>query len=363
MTQSGELPWKYGHPYDDPFVTFPLLGIPLGSAPTDLKTSTESSSKAISIASLVPIFPDDPKARFMGEIASTTSEGDMPPPIPKPRSPVSPKSRNVSSSNSAASLLSALTDSPTCSPVKKRRRVDDGTPVESSPNGVSSDQVDEHANNTKGNDAPSNTTTSPVPPPASNDLSVIPDSEAKTENNSPATHPLKTSGPAKSTTHTESELVRRGRQALEAVSAQEFWERMGFRQECALGAVTAFFVAVFEGQVATPKALDSKLSKDCIPLPTHTRITQTLMNHAFSTPDKAIRSTQMMESTIRTLCDGASSVSEQQNGDDSLNAVSFYYTSVFKVINVDNPPLVARETAPVQPQTVNVLQVKRKVRR
>ncbi|KAG8699636.1 hypothetical protein FRC09_006496 [Ceratobasidium sp. 395] len=363
MAQSSELPWKYGHPYDDPFVTFPLLGTPLGSAPVDLKSSTESSSKAISIASLIPIFPDDPKARFMGEIASTTSEGDMPPPIPKPRSPVSPKSRNVSSSNSAASLPSALTDSPTCSPVKKRRRVDDGTPVESSPNGASSDRVDEHPNNTKENETPINTTTSSAPLPTSNDPSVIPDSEPKTENNSSATHPPKTSGPAKSTTHTESELVRRGRHALEAVSAQEFWERMGFRQECALGAVTAFFVAVFEGQGDAPKALDSKLSKDCISLPTHTRITQTLMNHAFSTPDKAIRSTQMMESTIRTLCDGASSVSEQQNEDDSPNTTSFYYTSVFKVINVDNPPLVARETAPVQPQTVNVLQVKRKVRR
>ncbi|KAG9103084.1 hypothetical protein FRC06_000284 [Ceratobasidium sp. 370] len=364
LAQSGELPWVYGHPYDDPLVTFPLLGKPVGPAPvsTGSNSPTGHPSKAISIASLIPIFPDDPKARFMGEIASTTSERDVPPPIPKPRSPASPRSRNVSSSNNA--LPPASADSPTHSPVKKRRRVDESTSVEPLPDGISPDQTDKSSHDSDKAEVPSGavSVSEPVPPPNGLAETSNPESSAARRDSS-ASHPLNVTGPAKSTTHAESELVRRGRQALEAVSAQEFWERMGFRQECALGAITAFFVAVFENQGVVPKNSDAKPSKECIPLPTHTRITQTLMNHAFSTPEKAVRSTQMLESTIRTLCDGASSVSGQQNGDDSLDTASFYHTSVFKVINVDNPPLVAREAVPAQPQPVNVLQVKRKVRR
>ncbi|KAG9123107.1 hypothetical protein FRC07_000222 [Ceratobasidium sp. 392] len=360
LAQSSELPWTYGHPYEDPLVTFPLLGKPLGSTSTELSPPTERLSKAISIASLIPIFPDDPKARFMGEIASTTSERDMPPPIPKPRSPASPRSRNVSSSNVGS--IPPTSDSPTHSPVKKRRRVDEEVQIETS-NGVSAEPADKLDNDDDKAKSSSDGTTPPASTSTPSDPIVLSSEESTTvQNDSSKRHQPNATGSAKSITHSESELVRRGRQALEAVSAQEFWERMGFRQECALGAITAFFVAVFENQDTNPKTLDAKPPKDCISLPTHTRITQTLMNHAFSTPEKAIRSTQMMESTIRTLCDG-SSVAEQQNGDGSPDTASFYHTNVFKLINVNNPPLVPREVVPVQPQTVNVLQVKRKVRR
>ncbi|KAG8744729.1 hypothetical protein FRC10_009494 [Ceratobasidium sp. 414] len=362
LAQSSELPWVYGHPYDDPLVIFPLSGKPLGPTPvsTGSTSPTDQPGKAISIASLIPIFPDDPKARFMGEIASTTSERDVAPPMPKPRSPVSPRSRNVSSSNNA--LPPASADSPAPSPVKKRRRVDENTHVGPSPGDVSLDEADKHSHDGDKAEVPSGAVSMSELVSPSNDAGATSNPESGlAQRESAASH--NASGPVKGTAHAESELVRRGRQALEAVSAQEFWERMGFRQECALGAITAFFVAVFENQGAAPRNSDAKPSKECIPLPTHTRITQTLMNHAFSTPEKAIRSTQMLESTIRTLCDGASSVAGQQNGDDSPDAASFYHTSVLKVVDINNPPLVAREAAPVQPQPVNVLQVKRKVRR
>jgi regulator of Ty1 transposition protein 109 len=137
---------------------------------------------------------------------------------------------------------------------------------------------------------------------------------------------------------------------------------MGFRQECALGAITAFFVAAFESRGACPKPSDTKPAKEYIPFHTHTRITQTLMNHAFSTTEKAVRSTQMLESTIRTLCDGAS-LNPEQDVTKGPSDTSFYQNCIFKTINVNNPPLVPRETVPPQPQQVNVLQVKRKTRR
>jgi hypothetical protein len=361
MAQASELPWTYGHPYDDPLISFPLLGETINPAPTPANATSlpEGFSRATSIALLIPTFPDDPKARFLGEIASTTSETDVPPPRPRPTSPVSPtRSRNASSSNSTtSSSRSPANSSPSHSPVKKRRRVDEGAHVHPLTDDASIDLAEKPEG------------TSSKTEVASDTVSALPESstvlhpESDPIQEKPSTPPPNTSVTAKGTTHSETELVRRGRQALAAVSAQEFWERMGFRQECALGAVTAFFVAVFEHHDTPPKSSDTKLLKECIPLPTHTRIMQSLMNHAFSTPEKAIRSTLMLESSIRTLCDGTSSASEGQAGDTTQEASSFYHTHIHKTINVNNPPLVPRESAPVQAQPVNVLQVKRKVRR
>ncbi|KAG9099410.1 hypothetical protein FS749_001330 [Ceratobasidium sp. UAMH 11750] len=171
MAQSSELPWVYGHPYNDPLVIFPLLGKPLEPVlvSTGSNSAADHPSKTLSIASLIPIFPDDPKARFMGEIASTTSERDVPPPIPKPRSPVSPKSRNVSSSNNT--LPPAAASSPTHSPVKKRRRVDESTHAEPLPDGVSPDQADKRSNDS---DKASAAVSAPEPVSSPNDSAAIP---------------------------------------------------------------------------------------------------------------------------------------------------------------------------------------------
>ncbi|KAJ1309975.1 hypothetical protein OPQ81_006733 [Rhizoctonia solani] len=345
LTQAGELPWSYGHPYDDSSVLFPLLG-----TPTDYATSNSShhgnSTKTKSIACLIPTFPDDPKARFLGEIASTTSEVDVPPPAPKPTSkpgsPTTPtqKLRPVSSPKSSGSSAHPPSDSPSQSPLKKRRRVD----VNNSPSNGSSPER---------SDTPAVTTTVEKPgsktPPSigalSSDTPPVSLSHAPTQ--------------PKNTTNAEPELVRRGRQALSAVSAKEFWERMGFRQECALGAVTAFFVAVFEDSETPPKP-NSNIAKEYIPLPTYTRIIQSLMNHEFSTPEKAIRSTQLLESSIRSLADGV--VVDTKGVEPSDSDLSFYNTHIHKTLTNNNPPLVPRNNV-VQPVPVNVLQVKRKARR
>lgn len=348
LAQAGELPWTYGHPYDDPLISFPLWTKSPDTASGDSLSHQGELTKVKSIAYLIPTFPDDPKARFLGEIASTTSEADVPPPPPKPTSkPASPttpngKFRDTSSPKSAGSSSHSASASPE-SPLKKRRRL--GEPASDAPaNGTATTATDQ------GNPNVNEAENTPVLPTLNT--------------THPPGHPaMSTSLPAssKNTSHAETELVRRGRQALAAVSAKEFWERMGFRQECALGAVTAFFVAMFEDPSPTNSS-GSKISKEYIPLPTHTRIMQSLMNHAFSTPGKAIRSTQMLESSIRALCDGVVSAGEDQAA-GNLSSHSFYHTHIHKTFTFENPPLVPRDATPAQPAMVNVLQVKRKARR
>ncbi|CAE6461771.1 unnamed protein product [Rhizoctonia solani] len=334
MTQAGELPWSYGHPYDDPSVSFPLPGNSVDRITTD----PSHHAKVLSIACLIPTFPDDPKARFLGEIASTTSEADVPPPAPKTSSkstsPTTPtrKLRSVSSPKSSGSSSHSASNSPSQSPLKKRRRVDDHSSVANSGSG----------------DAPAISA-----PNASPSTGIVSPSDA------PSTSLPNAPTQPKNTTYAEPELVRRGRLALSAVSPKEFWERMGFRQECALGAVTAFFVAMFEDTEASPKP-DSKIANEYIPLPTHTRITQSLMNHAFSTPEKAIRSTQLLEASIRALSDGVVVAAEQVETETPSS--SFYHTHIYKSLTNNNPPLLPRDHV-AQPVPVNMLQVKRKARR
>jgi hypothetical protein len=358
LAQAGELPWTYGHPYDDPLVSFPLWTRSLDTASSHL----EDITKAKSIACLIPTFPDDPKARFLGEIASTISEADVPPPPPKPTSkPTSPttpnsKLRGASSPKSASSASHSASTSPSQSPLKKRRRLDgarySGASASDVPTITTNQESTSIAEATAADDTSIQATLETVP--RSGEAGPAPENLSTPSSNAPTS--------SKHTAHVETELVRRGRQALAAVSAKEFWERMGFRQECALGAVTAFFVTMFEDVETAANNSDSKVSKECIPLPTYTRIMQSLMNHAFSTPEKAIRSTHLLESSIRTLCDGAVPVTEEHTTEHS-SLSSFYHTHIHKTLTVNNPPLLPRDATPVQPAVVNVLQVKRKARR
>ena len=73
-------PWTYSHPYHQTDVC-PPCGGPI------------EQDAQLSIAQLIPSFPDDPKARFLDEIASTPSEApDALPKVP-PTSPSRPQKR------------------------------------------------------------------------------------------------------------------------------------------------------------------------------------------------------------------------------------------------------------------------------
>ena len=176
--------WNYGHPYSN----VSDLILPWGNI--------SDRDEPISIAQLIPSLPDDPKARFLDEIASTPSEA--------------PDSRH------------ALPTSPKRSTKRIRTESGPSPPREKNSSTASSSS----------SAAPS---TSKVTNPKAKSVS--------SKRN--GTHVFVTSGASK---------------ALNSVSPEEFWERMAFRQECVQGAVTGFFVAIFGARTTlttAPHRLDA----------------------------------------------------------------------------------------------------------
>ncbi|KAF5338984.1 hypothetical protein D9611_008773 [Ephemerocybe angulata] len=103
---------------------------------------------------------------------------------------------------------------------------------------------------------------------------------------------------------------------LTKVSPDEFWERMSFRQECVAGAVTGFFTLVFSPASTTES--DRKQARSSVsplaPAPGQVGsqlvkrvMTSLLTGVEFSTREKAIRSTETVESAIKGLCEGMGS--------------------------------------------------------
>ncbi|OJA08796.1 hypothetical protein AZE42_01282 [Rhizopogon vesiculosus] len=99
---------------------------------------------------------------------------------------------------------------------------------------------------------------------------------------------------------------------VKKVSAEEFWERMSFRQECIAGAVTGFFVVAISATKPSPL-----LMSDVSPLAPQPGqvsaqmnkrvLTSILTGHEFPSTEKAVWSTKVLEDTIRGLCDGLKS--------------------------------------------------------
>ncbi|KAH7913417.1 histone acetylation protein-domain-containing protein [Hygrophoropsis aurantiaca] len=102
---------------------------------------------------------------------------------------------------------------------------------------------------------------------------------------------------------------------LKTVTSHEFWERMSFRQECVAGAVTGFFVM----GVSSPSARPDNSRCDVSPLAPqpgqvscqmNKRIMSSLLTgHEFSTVDRAVWSTKVLEESIKGLCDGLKPIS------------------------------------------------------
>ncbi|KAF9527581.1 histone acetylation protein-domain-containing protein, partial [Crepidotus variabilis] len=104
------------------------------------------------------------------------------------------------------------------------------------------------------------------------------------------------------------------------VSADEFWERMSFRQECVSGAVTGFFTIFISSppSVATSSAVISPSPLQPQPGQVSSQInkrvlTTLLTGVEFSDVDKAIKGTEIVEGTIKSLCEGRSVASAGAN--------------------------------------------------
>ena len=191
--------WIYGHPYTQSEIPLPC--------PRDAPEGMTN------LGHLIPSFEDDPKSRFMDDIAYTT-DGEI-------KSPVRKRTRMISNSQS------------------------------------------------KGEDPPK-------------------EKEWKDDKDRPLGE-------------------------LRKVSADEFWERMSFRQECVAGAITGFFtvgvsavttkdVGRSEVSPLAPQAgqVSSQMTK---------RVLASLTTSVeFSSVECSIRATGIVEGAIRRLCEGIASV-------------------------------------------------------
>ncbi|KAG5648297.1 hypothetical protein DXG03_004869 [Asterophora parasitica] len=212
--------WTYGHPYS-------RTDIPLPCPPP-------GEGKQHNLGHYIPSFDDDPKSRFMDEIAYTTN-GDI-------KSPKRKRSRTTAR--------------------------DDGS----------------HSRST--------------------------DAEEKEKDDKDDAHPI-------------GELAK--------VSPGEFWERMSFRQECVAGAVTGFFTLAISSTTSPPGTATSSIAtptqsastsastgsaiSPLAPQPGQVssqlekRIVTTLTtNVEFSTIERAVRGTEILEGAIRGLCEGIAPV-------------------------------------------------------
>jgi regulator of Ty1 transposition protein 109 len=215
---SSEVAWEYGHPYNMPKAFQPC----------------PSETHSFNLGHYIPYFDDDPKSRFLDEIAYTTN-GEV-------KSPVRKRARTVTSAVGA---------------IQRKDADADGARERDRENGKEKDD-----------------------------------------------RPL-------------GELGK--------VTPDEFWERMSFRQECVMGAVTGFFTLVVsakdndEGEGASKSLSNHEATSPLEPRPGHISsqiykrvLTALTTGVEFSTAERAIKSTETLESTIKRLCDGIAPPSHSQ---------------------------------------------------
>ena len=195
VTTNTSVSWTYGHPYSHSDIPLPC---------------PKCSGQQQNLGHFIPCFDDDPKSRFMDEIAYTTSADSVTSPKPK-RPRAFTRGEEGSSANSPAPTVD----------------------------------------------------------------------EKDGKNNRPPLGELGT------------------------VTPDEFWERMSFRQECVAGAVTGFFTLAFS--LPYPKELPSS---PLAPQPgqvssqVNKRIVSSLLTGVeFSTLERSIRGTEMLEGVIKGLCE------------------------------------------------------------
>jgi regulator of Ty1 transposition protein 109 len=108
----------------------------------------------------------------------------------------------------------------------------------------------------------------------------------------------------------EKDKDRKGRPMgeMSKVGADEFWERMSFRQECVAGAVTGFFsmgISVPEDRMPSPRPPLLAPQPGQVPRSMNKRILSSLLTGVeFSTQERARKATDLIEGTVRGLCEG-----------------------------------------------------------
>ncbi|THV05230.1 hypothetical protein K435DRAFT_773954 [Dendrothele bispora CBS 962.96] len=257
MSHAHQTSWTYGHPYSQ-------SEIPL-ACPRD---SSDPEGSLRNLGNYIPSFDDDPKSRFLDEIAYTTESGEG------IKSPPRKRSRTASAAPKFRSQTQSRTQS----------------------NGEGSEKV----------------------------LVPCVDDDPGAVAGVGGVGGISTIGGADDDAKNDSKKDDPPQGELGKVTPDEFWERMSFRQECVAGAVTGFFTLGMtvlrennnkednDGDGNTP--LKSSVSP-LAPQPgqvsskVNKRVITSLMTGVeFSTRERAVRATEIVEGTIRGLCEGISTI-------------------------------------------------------
>ncbi|KAF5315403.1 hypothetical protein D9619_007313 [Psilocybe cf. subviscida] len=239
------LQWTYGHPYNSDDDSIPLPCPPPPDTPLNANNKRPHSS--LNLGCYIPYFDDDPKSRFIDEIAHTT-DGEI-------------KSPQLKKRRTALDVVH-----------KSRRRRQDDDVMPSLVGSLNAPTV--------------------VVTAEDEDAAKEEDEEREKEKEAKQAQSLVPLG------------------ELGKVTPDEFWERMSFRQECIAGAITGFFTVVVSSPSTNtpsthlpPNPLTPQPGQ--VPAKLNKRIMKILLEGVeFSTFESAAKSTQTIESAIRGLCDG-----------------------------------------------------------
>ncbi|KAF9565702.1 hypothetical protein CPC08DRAFT_629316 [Agrocybe pediades] len=103
---------------------------------------------------------------------------------------------------------------------------------------------------------------------------------------------------------------------LGKVSADEFWERMSFRQECVAGAVTGFFTVIATCKRGGAECGESQ--RGVVSSQVNKRVLTTLTGVEFSTVERARKATETVEAAIKGLCEGIPGESGRKTPEPSV---------------------------------------------
>jgi regulator of Ty1 transposition protein 109 len=406
--QASPVGWIYSHPYE----MYAETGLPFPSDTHD-KISPEGRGPR-PLASLIPHFEDDPKSRFLDELAATSEEHAVAVPVP------TPKKKRQKTRDGDESGQSTLTNNHSVIKLRTEEVGEPSTqlppppeivfnPPSSSPPPYGERSPPSRPSTPKPMEFDSSALLSPHTP----DLPTFPNSLALPQ--TPPPQPSQTASgfqtPASCRTPRTPRTPRRPKSDLDTTSPSEFWERMSYRQECAQGAVTGFFVAIFSQQCDTTtshgefanasqlsshsetksRSLDPSsadvgpplLLQGTLPHSLIKRVMSSLLTGVeFSTTERAHKGTQVIETAIQGLCKGLGDMSSELSvkespANDGKQATKqtgtennqIYKAHVYASLLVSNPPLARKSSSNTGTVTsnanppVNVLGVRRKKKR
>ncbi|KAF8588620.1 hypothetical protein K439DRAFT_1629618, partial [Ramaria rubella] len=388
---SSAISWTYSHPYNTHAEM--VAPHPSGSYPYFVSDGPEQ----LPLAALIPHFEDDPKSRFLDELAATSEEQATAVPVPTPKRKRARIEGDEQSNSTLTHGVVIPNINPNSTPSEPKTNRSNAMqsppppeimyiPPSSSPCPLERDSPPSRPTTPKPKDFRNAAFLSPHTPL---NLPTFPISLINPHAHTPGSKTTAALGTSATPgTPQTPRTPRRPKSDLDIVSPAEFWERIPYRQECAQGAVTGFFVAIFSHRWETegpgtsmshsPSAFESKshssdpldvrrplLSEGTVPHSVIKRVMTSLLTGVeFSTAERAIKGTEVMETAIQGLCEGLGDMNEGAAEGSGNMSSKIYHGHVYASISVSNPPSTRKTAGSAGGSApVNVLGVRRKKKR